>query len=883
MGHSPEEKPDSSGPEQPFDPDAFETLDSGIRPLGGQGDGSGSNEPPETVDPGVLNTGDSTTLDTSMRRNPSSDPMDSEAETVDPGKPRGDNFDIDSNYTTPGMPVKIASFVIKGVVGAGGMGTVYLGRQDHPRRTVAVKVINPGVTNPRALKRFDFEAQMLARLQHPGIAQIYEAGTWDDGSGGVPYFAMEYIAGSKILTEYANDKKLDIRERIELIAEACEAVGYGHTKGVIHRDLKPGNILVTSDGRAKIIDFGVARSTDSDAAATMATGVHDIVGTLQYMAPEQCSGDVHDLDSSADVYAMAVTAYELLTGKLPYSVSGLGLAGAIKVITEDPPTPLESIDSRLKGEVSTIISKAMSKTREDRYRTASELADDLRRHLAGDAIVACPPTLMTTFRRVIRKNRGVVVGIAVIMLLLAASAIAGVYALVNSNRALQAENTALEEQAEKHAMVGELMGFYMRDTVGSLAAISASPEVREHFMAKNMEYLDKLLEEGKDDPVLLHVSAEGLWQMGHNAWSLRGGNRGNVNQAMERWNEAITILERLIADDPGNIRSRKLAVETCNSLFVAAMKNDDREEASKWLDKATELSESLSKSNMDEWNLLMAVLRNTAKFQGVSSDPEQDETNREMLALADYGIENFTTPDGLPDVRVERNATLTWNRIAYQLSSNSMHERALEFYQRSLDSREAMMAGGGAGDSRSDITMFRRDINNSTRYVANQLIYLGRNDEALDILVNKTLPSIRQIAREAPDDIRSLSDLAKILTEIGDYQLQSGKLRDSIDTLKESIYSWGLVAALANSEVINDLTATRETIRSYGNLIDAYLLTDDIAGAEQAFRDSIGLTGEAASKWPQNQRLMSLVDRVQAFKYGIQDRKKGMGRESSDD
>ena len=122
MGHTPEEKPDSSGPEPPFDPDAFETLDSGIRPLGGQGVGSGSNDPPATVDPGDLNTDDSATLDTSMRRNPSADPMDSEAETVDPGKPRGDNFEIDSNYSTPGMPVKIASFVIKGVVGAGGMG-----------------------------------------------------------------------------------------------------------------------------------------------------------------------------------------------------------------------------------------------------------------------------------------------------------------------------------------------------------------------------------------------------------------------------------------------------------------------------------------------------------------------------------------------------------------------------------------------------------------------------------------------------------------------------------------------------------------------------------------------------------------------------------------
>ncbi|MDG2095789.1 MAG: serine/threonine-protein kinase [Phycisphaerales bacterium] len=881
MGHSPEKKSDSSGSDQPFDPDAFETLDSGVRPLNGQESDSMVPDPPETVDPGEFDIDTSATLDTSMRQGPDADPVDSEAETVDPGKAKNDKFDIDSNYNAPGRPVKIASFVIKGVVGAGGMGTVYLGRQDHPRRTVAVKVINPGVTNPRALKRFDFEAQMLARLQHPGIAQIYEAGTWDDGSGAVPYFAMEYIAGSKILTDYANDKNLSIRDKIELIAGACEAVGYGHTKGVIHRDLKPGNILVTSDGQAKIIDFGVARSTDSDAAATMATGVHDIVGTLQYMAPEQCSGDVHDLDSSADVYAMAVTAYELLTGKLPYSVSGLGLAGAIKVITEDPPTPLESIDPHLKGEVSTIIAKAMSKTREDRYRTASELGDDLRRYLSGDAIVACPPTLITTFRRVIRKNRGVVAGLAVMMMLLAASAIAGVYALVNSNRALQAENTALEQQAEKHAMVGELMGFYMRDTVGSLAAISASPEVREHFMAKNMEYLNKLLDEGGDDPVLLRVSAEGLWQMGHNAWSLRGGNRGNVSMAMERWNEAFIVLERLLSENPGDLESRMLAIETCNSLFVAAMKNDDREVAGKWLEKAGDLSATLQKSDMDQWNLLMAVLRNVAKFDGVSSDPEQDKTNQEMLQLAEFGINTFKMPDGLPDLRVERNATLTWNRIAFQLSSNGLHERALEYYQRSLDSREAMVAGSGGDNTRSDIAMFRRDINNSTRYVANQLIYLGRTDEAIDILETKTLPSVRQIAREAPDDIRSLADLAKILTEIGEYQFTSGMTVKAIKTLNESIYSWGLVAALANSEIINDLGSTRETVRSYGNLIEAYLIQDDLAGAEESIADAIELTGEAAAKWPQNERLMSLVDRVQGFKYELQRRKNEKRRESS--
>ena len=167
MGDSTPNKPDSNGPDQPFDPDAFETLDSGVRPLGGQSQDSPATDPPETIDPGDFNADSSATLDTSMRQRPAPDPMDSEAETVDPGKQDDDQFEIDSAYNAPGMPARIAGFMIKGVVGAGGMGTVYLGRQDHPRRTVAVKVINPGVTNPRALKRFDFEAQMLARLQHP--------------------------------------------------------------------------------------------------------------------------------------------------------------------------------------------------------------------------------------------------------------------------------------------------------------------------------------------------------------------------------------------------------------------------------------------------------------------------------------------------------------------------------------------------------------------------------------------------------------------------------------------------------------------------------------------------------------------------------------------
>ena len=222
------------------------------------------------------------------------------------------------------------------------MGTVYEAEQDNPRRTVALKVIRAGLASPDLLKRFTHEAQILARLHHPGIAQVYEAGLADDGQ---PFFAMEFIRGLP-LDEYANRQGLDLAARAGLVARVCDAVQHAHDRGVIHRDLKPANILVDEAGQPKVLDFGVAHVTDADlltAASLTRTG--QLLGTLNYMSPEQVTGDPAAIDGRSDVYTLGVILFELLAHRLPYQLENRPLAEVARVILEQEPSRLGSIDT----------------------------------------------------------------------------------------------------------------------------------------------------------------------------------------------------------------------------------------------------------------------------------------------------------------------------------------------------------------------------------------------------------------------------------------------------------------------------------------------------------------------------------------------------------
>jgi serine/threonine protein kinase len=314
--------------------------------------------------------------------------------------------------------IMIGRYRILRRIGEGGMGFVFEAQQEYPIRRVALKLIKPGMTTVELLRRFEQESDALGRLQHPGIAQVYEAGTADTGYGPQPYFAMELIRGETLL-DYAERHALSTRDRLRIFAKICDAVHHAHQRGLIHRDLKPGNILVDDSGQPKVLDFGVARATHGDARSKLRTDIGQLVGTLPYMSPEQALADPQELDTRSDVYSLGVILYELLSARLPYNIGKL-VHEAIQAIREEEPVRLSSINRNYRGDIETIVSKAMEKTKTRRYSTAAELGADIERYLRDEPIIAKPPGTTYQLTKFAKRHRGVVAGVVAFLVVLVA-------------------------------------------------------------------------------------------------------------------------------------------------------------------------------------------------------------------------------------------------------------------------------------------------------------------------------------------------------------------------------------------------------------------------------------------------------------------------------
>ena len=375
---------------------------------------------------------------------------------------------------------RIGRYEVTGLLGSGGMATVYSAQQENPRRTVALKVLRPGFASPAALRRLEHEAELLGRLQHPGIARIYEAGYAELAGTRQPFFAMERVEGPRLI-EFADRRKLGTRGRLELMARIGEAVHFAHQKGVIHRDLKPGNILVVDEGTAaescghkatkghmgtisaqpKILDFGVARCTDADLqTTTLHTDVGQLVGTIPYMSPEQAAGDPAEIDLRSDVYALGVVTYELLTGRLPYEVRDKGVAAAVQIIREEEPAPLSQTNKLLRGDIQTIVAKALEKDKRRRYGSAADFVADIRRLLNDEPISARPPSATYQLAKFAKRNKALVTGVAAVFVALLAGLMGTGWGMLRAtaerNRAVEAMRVAETRRAEAETVTGLL-------------------------------------------------------------------------------------------------------------------------------------------------------------------------------------------------------------------------------------------------------------------------------------------------------------------------------------------------------------------------------------------------------------------------------------------
>jgi tetratricopeptide (TPR) repeat protein/serine/threonine protein kinase len=341
-------------------------------------------------------------------------------------------------------------------IGEGGMGTVWMAQQTEPvKRLVALKVIKPGMDSRQVIARFEAERQALALMDHPNIARVLDGGTTKGEPGGVspgrPYFVMELVKGVP-LTRYCDEHRLTPKERLELFVPICQAVQHAHQKGIIHRDLKPSNVLVASyDGKPvpKVIDFGIAKATGQQLTEkTLLTGFGNIVGTLEYMSPEQAELNQLDIDTRSDIYSLGVLLYELLTGSTPLEKKRLHQAAVLEVLRiireEEPPRPstrlsttdeLPSVAANrglepkklsgvVRGELDWIVMKALEKDRNRRYETANGFATDIQRYLHDEPVVAGPPSGWYRVRKFARRNRGrltVAAGVVLALLVMTAS------------------------------------------------------------------------------------------------------------------------------------------------------------------------------------------------------------------------------------------------------------------------------------------------------------------------------------------------------------------------------------------------------------------------------------------------------------------------------
>lgn len=718
---------------------------------------------------------------------------------------------------------KLGCYTIRRVIATGGMSVVYEATQEQPRRTVALKLMRSGLYTERAAQRFRHEVEILGRLQHPNIARIYDAGIFDQTTwlgGTVPYFVMELIDGRPI-TEYAEVQRLNLRQQLALMGKVCRAVHYAHQKGVIHRDLKPSNILVDESEEPRILDFGVALATKSDVQlTTVKTDAREIIGTLPYMSPEQMLADAEKLDTRSDVYSLGVIMYQLLTGRLPFDLQKKSVPEVIHIVWGQDPVPLDTIDNRLRGDVKTIVSKALEKERTRRYQSASDLAADIQRHLAGEPVLAHPPSAIYQTIKLVRRYRWpfALIG-SVLVLVIAFGIIAGALAFRLADEreaALQArDNESLARRAEaeqrrladqRFSDVRHLATTLVFDAHDALGSLQGSAKARNIILSIGLRYLDALAAEvGHDDPMLLGDLAIAYRRIAFIQGDPYTTNLGRTEASIESCRKALALAEELLSTAPDDVRMILIASDVEQLLGALLESTGHTSKAVEYYESAIHRRERAARLGTDPlWSPRVDRLHSRFALTCISTGrlTKALEHSQQAATLLEKLVESN------PEDRCLR-ADLAQARV-YLGTSRFFLDEIEKVFDPTLKAIKVLESFVVEQPLNS---VYHRDL--ATGYLTLGRAWAKKEEPARAIpLLKKSLDKFRALYEIDPDNINALRNLFVNLQVIGDVWRRINKPRKAYEYFEEMLDSARKLHAKAPESLIyrRDLATSHNLI-----------------------------------------------------------------------
>jgi eukaryotic-like serine/threonine-protein kinase len=686
-------------------------------------------------------------------------------------------------------------------IGKGGMGEVWVAQQVEPvKRKVAIKLINAGMDTRQVLGRFEAERQALALMEHPNIAKIYDGGVTASGR---PFFAMELVKGIMV-TEYCDQCQLTVGERLSLFGQICSAVQHAHQKGLIHRDLKPSNILVSEfDGNpiCKVIDFGLAKAvqgTQSLTEISMQTAFGAVIGTPMYMAPEQLRVSQQDVDTRADLYSLGVILYELLTGTTPIERDRLKKAAWDEVLRmireEDPPTPSQRLSSSdsltsvaarrhieplrltklVKGELDWIIMKALDKNRNRRYESASGFGADIQRYLAGESVLAAPPSRLYNARKFVARNRGLVSIVLLLFLTLVAGILGTTYGLYHArlsaiaeglaktdaqNRQKEAEQQRTRAEAHEQQAIGAVKRF--GDAVRKNPELKNNPslgELRKTLLQEPINFFQSLREELESgvatNPKSLERLADIAFDLGELTLDI-----GNKQDAIAVIENALKIRQQLLERDAKNSQSVFVLGASHTQLGWALFEIGKHDQALEHYTQTIKLLEPLSDIPELRAKALQVLSRGYSNIGILHAKIGQTDNAMQAHRTAIENVDKLlaTNPD---DEVVLCSATHYRQNLANILADVGQTANALIEYEHSISIAERLV------NANPDTDRYQALLRDNLRNQSLVLQELGRTEEAISIL-RRVLEMGKTHAKKSPTNTEYRYDLASIYFALG--------------------------------------------------------------------------------------------------------------------